>query len=248
MKRYMKINTHRQHGRIVQSHHRILCNNPNCRRSSISLSLSLRLAFSPSLRACVTSPAQSLLSVSQIQNLPLSAPARSVCHANPSLPPSPSRLLLLLCWLCPCHSPSLAYLLPFFSPFSRSFLSVTHSLVCFFSFPSPTRSFLSLYPQPSVLLLCPCLLISSASSPVLLLLLLSHPDSLTPPPPASVTPANFPLPFASLSCRSPSLPPSLSSSVLFLHVGELTGPAGTTGRGSEDVSSLSPLSDRHSVT
>lgn len=203
MKRYMKINTHRQHGRIVQSHHRILCNNPNCRRSS----LSLRLAFSPSLRACVTSPAQSLLSVSQIQNLPLSAPARSVCHANPSLPlppPPPPLLALSLSLSLACLLAS--FLFPFLSLFS-----FCHPLTFFrfLSFPSPTRSFLSLYPQPSVLLLCPCLLMSSASSPVLLLLL-SHPDSLTPPPPASVTPANFPLPFASLSCRSPSLPPSLS--------------------------------------
>ena len=88
----IKRNTHRQYVRIVQSHHRILCNNSNCRRSSSR-------AASPSLplRACVTSPAPSLLSVSQIQNLPLSAPARSVCPANPLLLHH-LLLLLLLCW------------------------------------------------------------------------------------------------------------------------------------------------------
>lgn len=163
------INTHRQHVRIVQSHHRILCNNSNCRRSSLLSLLSSSHAASLSLprRACVTSPAQSLLSVSQIQNLPLSAPARSVCPANP-LPTSSSSSP----GFCPCHSPSLAYLLAFlfFQPPLPLYLSLSlpdsHSV---FSFPLPLAPLLSLYPQPSVLLLCPCLLISSVSSPVLLL-------------------------------------------------------------------------------
>lgn len=104
--------------------------------SSLSLLLLSCLAFSPSLRACVTSPARSLLSVSRIQNLPLSAPARSVCHANPSLPPPSPRLhhLLLLCWL----SVFLSLVCLLFFPL------VTHSLL-FFS--SPTHSFLSGYPS-----------------------------------------------------------------------------------------------------
>ena len=267
----MKINTHRQHGRIVQSHHRILCNNSNCRRSSLlssptlSLTRSLSL-FSSSHAASLFLPLSEPVSPHQLSlsclshrfKISLSLPPLAL-SAMPIPPPSlsfpPSRpppfllllLLLLLCWPLSL-SLSLARLLTrflsFLSPLSLSLslslsVSVSHLL---FSFPSPTRSFFSLYPQPSVLLLCPCLLISSVSSPVLLLL--SHPDSLTPPPSyfsASVTPANFPLPSAS-NLMSQSLPPlslSLSSSVLFLHVGELTGAAGTTGRGSEDVLSLS---------
>lgn len=170
------INTHRQHVRIVQSHHRILCNNSNCRRSSLLSLLSSSHAASLSLprRACVTSPAQSLLSVSQIQNLPLSAPARSVCPANP-LPSPPHLLLLLLSWLLSL-SLSLTCLLACFSFLSTppSPLSISLSLSLpdshsVFSFPLPLAPLLSLYPQPSVLLLCPCLLISSVSSPVLLL-------------------------------------------------------------------------------
>lgn len=163
------INTHRQHVRIVQSHHRILCNNSNCRRSSLLSLLSSSHAASLSLprRACVTSPAQSLLSVSQIQNLPLSAPARSVCPANP-LPTSSSSSSP---GFCPCHSPSLAYFSFLSTPPSPLSISLSlpdsHSV---FSFPLPLAPLLSLYPQPSVLLLCPCLLISSVSSPVLLLL------------------------------------------------------------------------------
>lgn len=166
------INTHRQHVRIVQSHHRILCNNSNCRRSSLLSLLSSSHAASLSLprRACVTSPAQSLLSVSQIQNLPLSAPARSVCPANPlPSPPPPPPLLASV----PVTLPHLLTCLLFFSfnpPFPSIYLSLSlpdsHSV---FSFPLPLAPLLSLYPQPSVLLLCPCLLISSVSSPVLLL-------------------------------------------------------------------------------
>lgn len=169
MKRYMKINTHRQHGRIVQSHHRILCNNPNCRRSSISLSL--RLAFSPSLRACVTSPAQSLLSVSQIQNLPLSAPARSVCHANPSLPlpPLPPPLLALSLSL------SLACLLAsFLFPF-LSLFSFCHPLTCLFFFLSLSHSLLP-FPLP------PAFCFAAMPLPAHLFCLFSSPP---PPPPLS---------------------------------------------------------------
>lgn len=130
---YEKINTHRQDGWIIQSHHRILCNNPKCRRSAL-LYLSSSHTASLSLRACVTSPARSLLSVSQIQNLPLSAPAHSVCHANRSLPPPSPRLhhLLLLRWLSLLLS--LVCLLSFlWSPTHFFFfLSFSHSLPSFF--------------------------------------------------------------------------------------------------------------------
>lgn len=156
------INTHRQHVRIVQSHHRILCNNSNCRRSSLLSLLSSSHAASLSLprRACVTSPAQSLLSVSQIQNLPLSAPARSVCPANP-LPTSSSSSP----GFCPCHSPSLAYLLAFlfFQPPLPLYLSLSLSLS-----PTPTQSFLSLshsllcFPSTPSLLFCCCALACSS--------------------------------------------------------------------------------------
>lgn len=172
---YEKINTHRQDGWIVQSHHRILCNNPKCRRSAL-LYLSSSHTASLSLRACVTSPARSLLSVSQIQNLPLSAPAHSVCHANRSLPPPSPRLhhLLLLRWLSLLLS--LVCLLSFlWSPTHFFSLSFSHSLP---SFQLPLAFCFAAIPLPAHLL---CLL--------------SHPDSLTPPPPASVTPAIFPLPF-----------------------------------------------------
>lgn len=208
------INTHRQHVRIVQSHHRILCNNSNCRRSSL-LSSSHAASLSLPRRACVTSPAQSLLSVSQIQNLPLSAPARSVCPANP-LPTSSSSSP----GFCPCHSPSLAYLLAFlfFQPPLPLYLSLSLSprLPLSLFFPSPTRSFA--FPLPPAFCFAavplPAHLFCLFSGPPPLLL--SHPDSLTPPPSyfsASVTPANFPLPSAFLSCRSP---PLLSSPLLTL--------------------------------
>lgn len=152
----------------------------------------------------------SLSSVSQIQNLPLSAPARSLCL--PCQPPTPLSLSSSLFLRPPPPLASVPVTLPRLLTRFLSFLPLSIAVfLCLFYLPltlffaSPTRSLLSLYPQPSVLLLCPCLLISSVSSPVLLL---SRPDSLTPPPSyfsACVTPANFPLPSASLSCRSPSL-------------------------------------------
>lgn len=157
------INTHRQHVRIVQSHHRILCNNSNCRRSSLLSLLSSSHAASLSLprRACVTSPAQSLLSVSQIQNLPLSAPARSVCPANPlPSPPPPPPLLASV----PVTLPHLLTCLLFFSfnpPFPSIYLSLSLS-------PTPTQSFLSLshsllcFPSTPSLLFCCCALACSS--------------------------------------------------------------------------------------
>lgn len=131
-KKKKEANTHRQHVRIVQSHHRILCNNSQL--SSQALLPSSRAA-SPPLRACVTSPAQSLLSVSQIQNLPLSAPARSVCPANPL----PSTSFLLLCWPLSL-SLSLLRVLPLSISPTRSFLLVSHSLLAFFP-STPSRLF-----------------------------------------------------------------------------------------------------------
>lgn len=175
--------------------------------SPLSLLLSRCLAFSPSLRACVTSPARSLLSVSPIQNLPLSAPARSVCHANPSLPPPSPRLrhLLLLRWL-------------------SAFLS----LVCLLSFlRSPTHCFSFLLPLTPFFPATPAFWFAAIPLPAHLLCLLSHPDSLKPPPTSR---------FCHTCKLSPPLCLSLSLSALFLHVGELTGPAGTTGKGREDIS------------
>lgn len=110
-------------------------------------------------------------------------------------------------------------------------LSLSLSLTCFLSFPLclchplTLLIFLShlLFPLPQAF----CFTVMPLPAH-----LLSYPDSLTPPPPASVTPAKFPLPFVVLLQSLPFL--SLSS-VLFLHVGELSGTAGTTGRGRKDT-------------
>lgn len=191
------------------------------------------LAFSPSPSLCHLTSSVSLVCLTDSKS-PSLCP-RSLCLPCQS---PPHLLLLLLSWLLSL-SLSLTCLL-FFSfnpPFPSIYLSLSPRLPLSLFFPSPTRSFA--FPLPPAFcfaavplpahLFC---LFSGPPPP----LLLSHPDSLTPPPSyfsASVTPANFPLPSAFLSCRSPPLlfsPHSLSPSILFLHVGELTGAAGTTGR------------------
>lgn len=172
----MKTETHRQHGRIVQSHHRILCNNSTCRCSSL---LSLSLSPSPPLPLlCHLTSSVSLVCLTDSKS-PSLCP-RSLCLPCQSLPSSPLPhlllVLLLLCWLCPCHSPLLACLLvsfffsspPYLPP--CSFLSVTHSL--FFSSPLPLAPSFSSTPSSLFLLLCPFL--------AHLLCLFFHPPPLSP--------------------------------------------------------------------
>lgn len=188
-------NTHRQHVRIVQSHHRILCNNSNCRRSSL---LSSSRAASPSLPLCHLTSSVSLVCLTDSKS-------PSLCPRSLRLPcQSPPHLLLhLLCWPLSL-SLSLACLLLYSPSLSASVVSHSlFSLLCFshslLAFLLPPAFLFAAVPLPAHLF---CLF----SSPPLLL---SRPESLTPPPPsyfpASVTPANFPLPSASFSCRSPPL-------------------------------------------
>lgn len=154
-RRGTETNTHRQHVRIVQSHHRILCNNSNCRRSSL---LSSSRAASPSLPLCHLTSSVSLVCLTDSKS-------PSLCPRSLRLPcQSPSSSSTSSAGLCPCHSPSRAFFC--IPPLFPLLSSPTHS---FLFFASPTRSLLSFYPQPSFSLLCPCLLISSVSSPVLLL-------------------------------------------------------------------------------
>lgn len=179
-------------------------------------------------------------SVSQIQNLPLSAPAHSACPANPH--PLFILLHLLLCWplsLSLSLSLSLVCLLLVSTPSPNTSLFLFLPLTLFF--PSPTRSLLSFYPQSLFLLLRPCMLISFC--------LFS-----SPPPPLSPKSSRLLLsyfspchtcklspPLGSLLMSQSSPPLSRSSSVLVLHVGELTGAAGTTGRETEKTFCLSPF-------
>lgn len=192
------------------------------------------LTFSPSPSLCHLTSSVSPVCLTDSKSPSLFP--RSLCLPCQS-PPSLPTLSSSSAGLCPCHSPSLAYFLSFLSPLSFCLFCLPLTLF----FPSPTRSLLSLYPQPSVLLLCPCLLISSVSSPVLLLS-----SSLTQiawclPPPTSLPLSHlqtFPSPLLPSHVTVPPSSLSLSSSVLFLHVGELTGAAGTTWRGSEVFPSL----------
>lgn len=148
------------------------------------------LSFSPR-RACVTSPAQALfLSVSQIQNLPLSAPARSACPA-----------LLLLLWplsLAPCRSLSL-WCLPL----------KPCSCCCFFA----------------AVPLLPAHLSTVSSSVSRIATYTPHPHPHPTPPTALSHLQTFPSPRPRSGVAVP-----LSTSPALLHVGELTGAAGTTGR------------------
>lgn len=160
------------------------------------------LALSPSL--CHLTSSVSLVCLTDSKSPSLCPRSLFLpCQSPPPLPTSSSSA-----GLCPCHSPSLACFLSFLSPLSLSLsLSVCLPLTLFF--PSPTRSFL-----PLLLAFC----FAAVPLPAHLFfspppLLLSHPDSLTPPFSASITPANFPLPSASLSCRSTS--PLLSHSLSF---------------------------------
>lgn len=127
------------------------------------------LAFSPSPSLCHLTSSVSLVCLTNSKS-------PSLCPRSLCLPcQSPPHLLPLLSWLLSL-SLSLTCLLACFSFLSTppSPLSISLSLSLpdshsIFSFPLPLAPLLSLYPQPSVLLLCPCLLISSVSSPVLLL-------------------------------------------------------------------------------
>lgn len=105
----MKINTHRQHGRIVQSHHRILCNNSNCRRSSLLSSLSLSRALALSIPP-LTLPRFFFLSPSLCH---LTSSVSLVCLTDSKSPSLCPRSLCL-----PCQSPPS---LPFPSLPSRFF-------------------------------------------------------------------------------------------------------------------------------
>lgn len=127
-------------------------NNSNCRRSSL-LSSSLTASVSLPLSEPVSPHQLSLSCLSHRFKISLSLPPLAL-SAMP-IPPSPFPYSTISSSSAGSVPVTLS-LTCFFSPFSRSLcLSPTR-----FFFPSPTRSFLLLYPQPSVLLLCPCLLIS----------------------------------------------------------------------------------------
>lgn len=185
---YEKINTHRQDGRIVQSHHRILSNNSKCCRSVLLyLSASHAAWLSLPLSEPVSPHQLGLSCLSHGFKISLSLPPLALC----AMPIPPSRPLLHVFATFFSSAGCLRS-----SPLFASFLSFGHPLTAFLSFSHSLLSFR--LPQPSVLLLYPCLLISSASS-------LTQIAWSLPRPPASVTPANLPLPFASLSLLSFSM-------------------------------------------
>lgn len=171
MKRYMKINTHRQHGRIVQSHHRILCNNPNCRRSSISLSPPCFLSLSPSLCHLTSSVSPVCLTDSKSPSLcprSLCLPCQSLPASLPLPPPPPPLLALSLSLSLACLLAS--FLFPFLSLFS-----FCHPLTCLFFFLSLSHSLLP-FPLP------PAFCFAAMPLPAHLFCLFSSPP---PPPPLS---------------------------------------------------------------
>lgn len=161
---YGKINTHRQDGRIVQSHHRILCNNSKCCRSALLCLSSAHAAWLSLPLSKPVSPHQlSLSCLSHGFKISLSLPPLALCAMPipPSRPLSPRlRHLLLLHWL-----------------------SVFLSLVCLLSFlRSPTHCFSFLLPLTPFFPATPAFCFAAIPSPAHLLCLLSHPDSLKPPP------------------------------------------------------------------
>lgn len=152
---YEKINTHRQDGRIVQSHHRILCNNSTCWRSLLLYLSSSHAAWLSLPLSEPVSPHQLGLScLSHGFKISLSLPPLALC----AMPIPPSRPLLHV--FATFFSSSAGCLRC--SPLFASFLSFGHPLTAFLSFSHSLLSFR--LPQPSVLLLYPRLLISSASS------------------------------------------------------------------------------------
>lgn len=189
------------------------------------------------LRACVTSPAPRS-SVSQIQNLPLSAPAHSACPANP-------HLLFLLLHLLLCWPLSLSLSIACV-PSSRFTPLPPHFCLSL----SPTHSFLSFSHSLPAFLLPPVFISAAAPLPahLLLSLLQSTSSSLTQKASRLLLSYSSPChtcklspPLGSLLMSQSSPPLSRSSSVLFLHVGELTGAASTTGRETRRLSVFLPL-------
>lgn len=153
------INTHRQHVRIVQSHHRILCNNSNCRRSSLSFPL-LTLPRFLSLAEPVSPHQLSLSCLSHRFKISLSLPPLALSALPIPSPPPPPPLLASV----PVTLPHLLTCLLFFSfnpPFPSIYLSLSLS-------PTPTQSFLSLshsllcFPSTPSLLFCCCALACSS--------------------------------------------------------------------------------------
>lgn len=119
------------------------------------------LAFSPSPSLCHLTSSVSLVCLTNSKS-PSLCP-RSLCLPcqSPPLPTSSSSSP----GFCPCHSPSLAYLLAFlfFQPPLPLYLSLSLSLS-----PTPTQSFLSLshsllcFPSTPSLLFCCCALACSS--------------------------------------------------------------------------------------
>ena len=234
---------------------------PYCRRSSLPLSsyhaASLALPLSESVSphqlslSCLSHRFKISLSLPPLALSALPTPAATT---NPQ--PSPPHLLLLLLLLWPLSlSLSLSLALSFFFPSLSLSLSLPLSLFCL-----PLTLFFSLSHSLLASPLPPAFCCAAVPLPAHLLCLfsslppLSHPDSPTPPrhtcklaPPSRSSLVSQSLPPLSLP---PPLSLSLIPSVLFLHVGELNGAAGTTGRARANFASPSPspLSDMNLVT
>lgn len=153
--RFKMINTHRQDGRIVQSHHHIPCNNSKCRRCALlCLSSSHAASLSLPLSEPVSPHQLGLSCLSHRFKISLSLPPLALC----AMPIPPSRPLLC-----------------FFTTFFSSAGCLRYSsLVCVLSFLwSPTRFFslpLPLTPffmaTPSLLFCCYTLACSSPLPPL----------------------------------------------------------------------------------